>query len=302
MRTFIAVVVVALLAFAYFFIRSSDEAPVVHDVAEASRAIDTPSQEAPAVISVGPSDVTESPASMQAAAERSTHARSCAFALRTKASIDAQLKVCEGHDELRSNPEHAEFFASCDRRAKEFADQLDPLISTLKTCKQVDQQQAETEFYEATKAAALKGDIDAQLCYTQATFFSSHVWTDAEKAAYKKNATSFIDAGFKRGDWRFVEVLRLATPNVIAQSGLLGQVATGDRGEIYRYNRLLRLGAGTVEYQNSLEALSDDPGAPLPIDVRRQGDEWAERTYNTSFRRSPRLSAPPKTCSEVNSI
>lgn len=301
MRIFIAVVAIALLAGAFFF-RPGDEAPGVPEAAEVKSAADIPSPEVLAVGTVEPNVQQASSVSRQAAVERSGHARNCAFAFRNKASIDAQLKVCEGNDEFRSNPEHAEFFAGCDARTKAFAEQIAPLSAMLKTCGQKSQLEAETEFYEATKAAASLGDADAQLCYTQATFFTSHDLTETEKSVYKQNAASFIDAGIKRGDWRFVEILRLATPEVIAQSGLLGQVAAANRGNIYRYNRLLRLGAATTEYQDFLDALSDDPGAPLPIDAKRRGDDWAEKTYNANFRMSPRLSASPKTCSEINSI
>lgn len=73
-----------------------------------------------------------------------------------------------------------------------------------------DQADLGTRYFEATKQAAKRGDVDAQLCYLRGDFFSpegKQIFTDAENEQYKKDAPRYVDAALKRGDWRVVELL-----------------------------------------------------------------------------------------------
>ena len=227
--------------------------------------------------------------------ERFEVAQKCAFSYRAKETIDAQLKVCESNESYRGSPEHADFFASCDRRIAEFEPRLANLKRALSACEGENSTQAEEAFFRATDAAAKEGHPDAQLCYVRGTFFLGRPWTESEKFDYQRNAMRYIADAQRRGDWRFVELLRQATPEVIGQSGLIGAITRGDRESIYRYNRLLRLGASSAKYQEFLDNLAVDPGAPLSPQVVRAADAWAKETYNAHYRRIP-LAAQPESC------
>ena len=73
-----------------------------------------------------------------------------------------------------------------------------------------DMKGAQRQLHEATKAAAKAGDVDAQMCYLMqggGDRESGFRLTDAEIAEYQTLGAQFVDAAFKRGDWRIVELL-----------------------------------------------------------------------------------------------
>ncbi|KAF1720160.1 hypothetical protein CSC75_12460 [Pseudoxanthomonas wuyuanensis] len=210
--------------------------------------------------------------------------------------MDSQLQACEKSDAYRGNPQYVAFVESCDARSKKFGQRLKSLSSSLAACDAKTSAEAEVDFYQATRRAAANNDTDAQICYVRGTFFVNRPWTEQEKDDYKKEAQAYTKAAFERGDWRIVELLRVATPEVIAQSGLMGTLVNGERTSIYKMNRLLRRGTLEGKYQKLLDALAEDPEAPLPIATKAEADLWVARTYERSFAQSPRLQDQPDTC------
>lgn len=225
-----------------------------------------------------------------------TQTMDCASAFRKKDSIDSQLKVCEQNEQHRDDPAHAEFFKSCDIRVKTFSEQLSQLASTLKNCSAKNSGESELALYQQARREAALGNLDAQICYVRGTFFIGRAWTDHEVQAYKTEATKYVADAMKRGDWRVVEILRTATPEVISQSGLLKEITTGDQVTIYRMNRLLRKGTVGKQYSQLLDAVVSYPQFPTTDDTKAKSDAWVDKTYRESFSQAPRVQDQPDTC------
>ena len=159
-------------------------------------------------------------------------------------------------------------------------------------------------YFEATKQAAKAGDADAQMCYLQAEFGAlSREWppTDPNVAEYRQVAPVYVEAAFRRGDWRVVKLMSKSSFH--PGSGPITQLkGIGDRETVYRMIKLLRLGA-TGAYARDLDAdlngmIHPDlvPEAALPADVVRKSDAWATETFNESFSGSPGLTERPTVC------
>jgi hypothetical protein len=225
-----------------------------------------------------------------------TQAVACTSAFRKKDSIDSQLKVCEQNEQHRGDPAHAEFFKSCDVRIKTFSEQLSGIANTIKNCSAKDSRESELALYQQARREAALGNLDAQICYVRGTFFIGRAWTDQEVQAYKTEASTYVTSLMKRGDWRVVEILRSATPEVVSQSGLLKEITSGDKTTIYRMNRLLRKGSVGEQYSQLLDAVVDYPQFPTAGDTKAKSDAWIEKMYRENFSKAARIQAQPDTC------
>jgi hypothetical protein len=230
----------------------------------------------------------------KAAREAFVLARDCAFAQRERQTIDLQLRICEKNEAYRDDPAHADFFAFCDKRALAFEKRLDSLSHALSRCGDMGGEAAEVAFYDTSRTAARLGDPDAQLCYVRANFSLQRDWTDVEKSAYKREASTYVAQAMQRGDWRFAELIRGMTPRAMEPNTLYLQIGNGDQVARYRYNRLLRLGARSANYRQFLDALIDDDG--MSPEQKRSGDDWAQRTYAAHFARATQMDEMPDTC------
>lgn len=225
-----------------------------------------------------------------------TQAVACTSAFRKKDSIDSQLKVCEQNEQHRGDPAHAKFFKSCDVRIKTFSEQLSGIANTIKNCSAKDSRESELALYQQARREAALGNLDAQICYVRGTFFIGRAWTDQEVQAYKTEASTYVTSLMKRGDWRVVEILRSATPEVVSQSGLLKEITSGDKTTIYRMNRLLRKGSVREQYSQLLDAVVDYPQFPTAGDTKAKSDAWIEKMYRENFSKAARIQAQPDTC------
>jgi hypothetical protein len=157
--------------------------------------------------------------------------------------------------------------------------------------------------YEATKAAAKSGDVDAQICYLMqgaGDRESGFALSDAEIAEYQSLAPQYVDTAFKRGDWRVVDLLGF---RVIDWAGLFIDLEQWkDPAREYKARQLLLLGAGDVDPQDTdywLAALrmpeSKDNGK-LSAQEIHDSDAWVQETYDKYFSSQPRLTKEPMVC------
>jgi hypothetical protein len=157
--------------------------------------------------------------------------------------------------------------------------------------------------FEATKAAAKSGDVDAQMCYLMqgaGDRESGFALSDAEIAAYQSLAPQYVDAAFKRGDWRVVDLLGF---RVIDWAGLFIDLDQWkDPAREYKAHQLLLLGADDVDPQDTdywLAALrmpeSKDNGR-LSAQEIKDSDAWVQETYDKYFSSKPRLMKDPRVC------
>jgi hypothetical protein len=166
-----------------------------------------------------------------------------------------------------------------------------------------DMKSAYRKLYEATYAAAKSGDIDAQMCYLMqgaGDRESGFALSDADIAEYLSLAPQYVDAAFKRGDWRVVELLGY---HVVDWAGLfIGLEQWKDPTREYKAHQLLLLGAGDVDPQDTdywLAALrmpeSKDHGRLSAQEVH-DSDAWAHENYDKYFSSQPRLMKEPRVC------
>jgi hypothetical protein len=204
----------------------------------------------------------------------------------------ADCKVYEGRQEFEQT------YAECLNGWKDWRNRAAVAEKTLSGCGDVSD--IEKQYYEATRAAAMAGDPDAQLCYLEFDFSltGGHLPRigEAELSEYKQVSPTYVDAAIKRGDWRVVYLLTQRT-------GIVTRIDQGGRPEtIYRMTKLLRLGAsGTfatgLDYKLKLLAHPDlKPEAALPQKAIQEGDAWAEETYNTYFSGVPGITELPTIC------
>jgi len=157
--------------------------------------------------------------------------------------------------------------------------------------------------YEATTAAAKAGDIDAQMCYLMRGYGdreSGFRLTDREIAEYQSLGAQYVDAAFKRGDWRVVELLGY---RVIDWAGLFINLEQWkDPAREYKAHQLLLLGAGDVDPQDTdywLAALrmpESKDNSKLSAQEIQDGDTWAQETYDKYFISQPKLLKEPRVC------
>jgi hypothetical protein len=155
--------------------------------------------------------------------------------------------------------------------------------------------------YEATRAAAQAGDIDAQMCYLMQIAGdrdSGFMLSDAEIAEYHSLAPQYVDAAFKRGDWRVVDLLGF---HVVDSAGLfVGLEQWKDPVREYKAHELLLLGVGDVDPQDPdywLPVLRI-PESTLSAQEIRNSDAWAREMYDKYFSSQPRLIKEPSVCTD----
>jgi hypothetical protein len=159
------------------------------------------------------------------------------------------------------------------------------------------------KLYEATSAAAKSGDIDAQMCYLMqgaGDRESGFTLSDAEIAEYQSLGPQYVEAAFKRGDWRVVDLLAF---HVIDWAGLFISLEQWkDPTREYKAHQLLLLGAGDVDPQDTdywLAALrmpESKDNWRLSAQEIQDSDAWAQETYDKYFSSQPRLMKEPRVC------
>lgn len=223
--------------------------------------------------------------------------RECVYASRELITAK-HLSDCRAYE---NKPEFEITLAECMNERANAQKRITAAEAVLSHCDQAD---LGSRYFSATKQAAMRGDVDAQLCYLQGDFFSPEgvqIFTEAENEQYKKEAPRYVDAAMKRGDWRVVDLLN--TRRFHPGSGPLRLLeGVGDRGTQYKMTKLLRLGA-SGSYANFLEGRLKDmvhpdlnPSAALPAQSVREGDAWAQQTYNEYFAGVPGLTEAPVVC------
>jgi hypothetical protein len=203
-----------------------------------------------------------------------------------------ECKVYEGRQEFE------QAYAECLNGWKDWRNRAAAAEKTLSECGDVTD--IEKQYYEATRAAAMAGDPDAQLCYLGFDFSlkGGHLTSigETELSEYKQVAPTYVDAAIKRGDWRIVYLLTRRT-------GPITRLDQAGRPEtVYRMTRLLRHGASGafatgLDYKLKLLAHPDlKPEAALPPKVIQEGDVWAEETYDTYYSGVPGITELPTIC------
>jgi hypothetical protein len=224
--------------------------------------------------------------------------RQCVYASRELiiARSQADCSFYEG------KPQYQQTLAECLNGWMNTPNRIAAAEAALKQCDEADMG---TRYFEATKEAAQRGNVDAQLCYLQGDFFSpegAQIFNDAEIEEYKKVAPRYVDAAVKRGDWRIVHLLnkRNFHPGVGPVALLEG---IGDRDTQYRMTKLLRLGASGT-YARLLDGQLHDmkhpdlnPSAALRPQVIKEGDAWAQETFTNYFSGVTGLTQDPLVCS-----
>jgi hypothetical protein len=157
--------------------------------------------------------------------------------------------------------------------------------------------------YEATAAAAKAGDLDAQMCYLMQGMGdreSGFKLSDEEIAEYQSLGPQYVEAAFKRGDWRVVELLDF---HVIDWAGLFINLEQWkDPARQYKAHQLFLLGVADVDPQNTDDWLAV-LHMPAPKDTWRlsaqemqDSDAWAQATYDKYFISQPKLLKEPRVC------
>jgi hypothetical protein len=159
-------------------------------------------------------------------------------------------------------------------------------------------------YFNATKAAAKTGDVDAQVCYIQSAFSDSEgnmQYSTEDVAQFKSDAPGYIADAIARGDWRIVYFLSLK--RLSPAFGLAAYIdGAGSLETAYRMNSLLLLGADD-DYRSTVKVLLDSipqSGAPagqeLSPEKLASAQEWAKNTYDQHFSATERLTRSPIVC------
>jgi hypothetical protein len=161
--------------------------------------------------------------------------------------------------------------------------------------------------YEATTVAAKAGDLDAQMCYLMQGVGdreSGFQLSDAEIAEYQSLGPHFVDAAFKRGDWRVIELLGY---HVVDWAGMFINLERWkDPAREYKAHQLLLLGAGDVDPQDTdywLAALhmpESKDNSRLSAQEIQDSDAWVQETYDKYFISQPKLLKEPRVCTAQN--
>jgi hypothetical protein len=157
--------------------------------------------------------------------------------------------------------------------------------------------------YEATTAAAKAGDGDAQLCYLMQGYGDRETGfrlTDVEIAEYNSLGAQYVDAAYKRGDFRVVELLGY---HVVDWAGLFMNLEQWkDPLREYKSHQLLLLGAGEIDPQDTdpwlavLRMAESKDNWRLSAQEMQDGDAWAQETYDKYFVSQPRVLKEPRVC------
>ena len=157
-------------------------------------------------------------------------------------------------------------------------------------------------YYNATKAAAKNGDVDARLCYIQSAFSDSEgnmQYSNEDVAQFKSDAPGYVADAIARGDWRIVYFLSLRLSPVFGLAPYIDGASSLET--TYRMKSLLLLGADD-NYGSTVKILRDSIplGAPAGQELTpaklASADEWAKNTYQQYFAGTARLTESPPVC------
>jgi hypothetical protein len=155
-------------------------------------------------------------ASMHAAFRTSQQCYSTARRIAVT-QVNADCKFLEGKPEFQTQ------YAACLNNSVDHQNGIASAKAFMATCpKGAD---IVKNYYRATKAAAEKGDPDAQLCYLGSFFVGADgkaSYTDTDVEEYMASAPGYISSAFKRGDWRIVSFL--AQSNFAQTTGLFPKI------------------------------------------------------------------------------
>lgn len=224
-------------------------------------------------------------------------ATQCTRAHRTLRLIEGQEEACLPF--MRSNKEPVSAYEKkCAMGEAALLARKDQATDSIQNCAPKSLDGAEEEFFSATAIAAAAGNIEAQLCYVAGRFNLQREWSNKEISEFSNAAPNYIDAALDRGDWRMVELLRGASPNVVRQYGLLEHVLDGSTDIRYRMNRLLRQGSVDPTYSYLLDVtIPQIQGTPVSIArAREAADAWVAETYDGIFSKTAGLSSAPVVC------
>jgi hypothetical protein len=239
---------------------------------------------------------TPSQATMDVEPTGSFHAlQLCAYASRDLAATQ-ELSNCKAYE---GRPEYENAYAQCLNGWMDVPNRKEAAQRDLAGCG--DTSDIEARYFAATRREARAGDPDAQMCYLLGQF------EDLDFDEYRRVAPAYVDAAFRRGDWRIVELMtRRSFP---PGSGPITQLdGIGTPETIYKMTRLLRLGASGT-YARGLDSDLDGmihpdlvPEAALPSEVVKRGDAWAQETFNEIFSGVTGLTERPTNCGPRQSL
>jgi hypothetical protein len=200
-------------------------------------------------------------------------------------------------------PQFERAYATCLERSVDEQDAIGAARKAMAGCPN-DEDTLMREYFNATKAAARMGDLDAQLCYLASDLVDSHkksLYTKEDVADYQAIAPVYVADALKRGDWRIVALL--SKRFIDRPSGFMLYLGVGQAETIYKMDKLLRLGA-TGSYasflDDELSVYASPDGSARGVDLTQDklasADEWAERTYTQYFASGESLTEPPKVC------
>ncbi|WP_143154153.1 hypothetical protein [Rhodanobacter sp. OK091] len=230
---------------------------------------------------------------------RFEQSRRCYFA---QAEADTMKSVIRSCKDLARLPYAQAQFASCSADLDKNESTLQELKHDLDGC--TGDESTARHYYEATKAAALRGNADAQACYVQSIFQSNGTglaYSPQDVDDYRRDTPRYISDGLARGDWRIVSLL--ARGGHDDGLSLLPLVTKDDAYIQYVMNRLLQLGAEGTYAQYLGRSIQMDflsPGITTPPPLTQQqvatGIAEAQSLYRKSFDRKPLLDRAPIAC------
>lgn len=161
---------------------------------------------------------------------------------------------------------------------------------------------SQESIYPKLLQAAQLGDLDSAVCYVEAPFpLDADQLSPLGLQEYRKNALALLDIGIRRGDWRFVELMRTAEQR--AGMGHRGhdsrswfhRLVEPNAKDAYMYARLEQLGAGGAfsEQIGGMVASWRDGLSGSDIDAL---DQRASDNFNQYFAKKPPLEEFPKLC------
>ncbi|ASR42750.1 hypothetical protein BEN78_04465 [Xanthomonas citri pv. mangiferaeindicae] len=213
------------------------------------------------------------------------------MAMRRIALAEHQVGLCNSVNEV----DYPDVAAFCERRMALIRAAAPADQAQLSSCVSLGPSEAEQRNFERTMRAAELGDLDAQICYVNSNFVLQRPWTAQEHRDYADRAPKYVEAALSRGDWRIVEVLRVADLTLVEERGLPFQITAGDQLTIYKMNRLLRMGAADG-FASYLDNLLMRPAFPHSEEEIAEADRWVRKIFDAHFGMSPKLTAPPNVC------
>jgi hypothetical protein len=149
------------------------------------------------------------------------------------------------------------------------------------------------DYYEALRAAALAGDINAQACFLNGEFGDRHtenVISQEQLDDFLPLARGFVQDAIERGDWGIVH--RLAErPEDMEGYGLLVMAypfGPGYPDTLYKMNYLLTLGARDGKDSEATNLVNSyRKNGELSAEQIRVAEKWARETYDRYFAATP---------------